>query len=112
MGVMEPQAVVTRAGAKAPLTRFMFKLWLPEETVGERRGIVCTSPKKEALQKYLTDLGQTARAVATKEQLCGSLGPALIGAGRAILYPLHKPPAAAAGGGGGRRQRRARPARA
>ena len=111
MGVMEPQAVVTRAGAKAPLTRFMFKLWLPEETVGERRGIVCTSPKKEALQKYLTDLGQTARAAATKEQLCGSLGPALIGAGRAILYPLHKPPAAAAGGGG-RRQRRARPARA
>ena len=99
MGVMEPQAVVARAGAKATVTRFVFKLWLPEETVGERRGIVCTSPKKDALQKYLTDLGQTVRAAATKEQLCGSLGPALIGAGRAIVYPLHKPPVAAAGGG-------------
>jgi len=106
MGVMEPQEVAVR-GVKA--TRFVFKLWLPEETVGERRGIVCTSPKKDTLQQYLLDLGQAERAAAagTKEKLCLALAPSLISAGRMIVYPLHKPPLAAAGGArGGRDGRR------
>jgi len=77
-------------------TRLEFKLFLPDVPMSgsmktgarEKRGVVCTSNKKEALENMLSLPSSKAN---TKESLCTSLAVKLLKEGRLFLPPNLKP---------------------
>ena len=77
-------------------THLEFKLFLPDVPMSgsmktgarEKRGVVCTSNKKEALENMLALPPSKAN---TKESLCTSLAVKLLKEGRLFLPPILKP---------------------
>lgn len=87
-GVMEPFKF--SKSTDAPY-RSTLKLMLPGPTVGKRRGVVCTSNKKNELHTWLSDLGHTDTGSETKEQLCFTIAVKLLKENRLLVYPEWKP---------------------
>lgn len=88
-GVLEPQK--TKGGS----VTFEIKLWLPEETVGKRRGVVCSSLKRDDIAKYLSNLKKDTtndkEKKPTKDGLCLTLAEVLLRQNKLLVYPLWKP---------------------
>lgn len=86
-GVLEPQE------SKGEIKTFEIKLWLPEETAGKRRGVVCSSLNRNDILRYLSELKKMdpEKKKPTKDSLCLTLGETLLRNNRLLIYPLWKP---------------------